>query len=124
MNNFERALSDNQQAITDLTTDIEYLLKITGKLHSLGKLSINSADMMPHKNAVKEDELMRGVRVTPEVLGIADRDEPDFMTAMNNRKSPFGEEKILYGSDNAEQLSLFDDPNQNTNERNIKHDDE
>lgn len=121
MNHFERALSDNEQALTDFTTDIEYLLKITGKLHTLGKLSINSAHMMPHDKAIKEDDLMRGVRVTPEVLGIADKGEPDFIDAMNNCKSPFGEEKILYGdSDSSDQLSLFDDFDENSNGRIIR----
>lgn len=109
MNHFERALSDSDQAIKDLTTDIEYMLKITAKLQRLGKLSINSVHMIPYKNAVQEDDLMRGVRATPEVLGVADSKELDIETALNNRTSPFGEEKILYGSSEDDgQQSLFD----------------
>lgn len=90
-------------------TDIEYLLKITAKLHNLGRLSLNSVHMMPFEKAVQESDLTRGMRVTPEVLGTADTEEPDFLTAINNRTSPFGEEKILYGdTEDNNQPNLFD----------------
>ena len=114
MNHFERALSDSDQAIKSFMTDIEYLLKITARLHRLGKLSLKSAhmiphDMLPHNQAIKESDLTRGARVTPELLRKSDGDELDFITAMNNQTSPFGEEKILYGTtEDDDQPSHFD----------------
>jgi len=109
MNHFERALSDSDQALRSFTTDIEYLLKITAKLHKLGRLSLDSVHMMPFEKAVQESDLTRGMRVTPEVLGTADTEEPDFMTAINNRTSPFGEEKILYGDTGPDLFDMLND---------------
>ncbi|MCA9334879.1 hypothetical protein KC953_01925 [Candidatus Saccharibacteria bacterium] len=117
MNHFERPLSDNDEAIRCFLTDIEYLLKITGKLHTLGKISLESADVMPHEKATQESDLPRSARVTCEVINELGIEQPDFMTAMNNRISPFGEENILYGTpEDDDQPTLFDMLNENSDD--------